>query len=279
MPSRRAIWTGGEGLVVKRLSLLEALADVPDPRDPRGLVHPLPAVLALTAVAVLAGLRGPAAIAQLGRDHGPALAHALGFRRGKTPAQSTLSALFRALDVAALEAALRRWLLARQDQAGWEAIALDGKTLRGSADGDAPAAHLLAAYAPAAAAVLAQLRVDAKTNEHKAALQLLGILPLRGKVVTGDAMFTHRDVAGVITAAGGDYVLAVKDNQPELKAQINAALDGDADFSPLPAAAEGGRRADRPDRGQGARAHRGAAADQHDGAERLPGLAGGRAGL
>jgi len=264
MPSRRAIWTGGEGLVVKRLSLLEALADVPDPRDPRGLVHPLPAVLALTAVAVLAGLRGPAAIAQLGRDHGPALAHAL---------------VFRALDVAALEAALRRWLLARQDQAGWEAIALDGKTLRGSADGDAPAAHLLAAYAPAAAAVLAQLRVDAKTNEHKAALQLLGILPLRGKVVTGDAMFTHRDVAGVITAAGGDYVLAVKDNQPELKAQINAALDGDADFSPLPAAAEGGRRADRPDRGQGARAHRGAAADQHDGAERLPGLAGGRAGL
>jgi len=209
---------------VKRLSLLEALADVPDPRDPRGLVHPLPAVLALTAVAVLAGLRGPAAIAQFGRDHGPALAHALGFRRGKTPAQSTLSALFRALDVAALEAALRRWLLARQDQAGWEAIALDGKTLRGSADGDAPAAHLLAAYAPAAAAVLAQLRVDAKTNEHKAALQLLGILPVAGRIVIGDAIFCQRDVCAEVIEQGGDYLFFVKDNQPGLQIDIKAGF-------------------------------------------------------
>jgi len=263
---------------MERLSLLEALASVPDPRDPRGLIHPLPAVLALTVVAVLAGLRGPAAIAQFGRDHGPALAHALGFRRGKTPAQSTLSAIFRALDAAALEAALSRWLLARR-AAGWEAIALDGKALRGSGDGEAPAVHLLAAYAPAAAAVLAQMRVDAKTNEHKAALQLLGVLPLRGRVVTGDAMFTHRDVAEAITRGGGDYLLTVKDNQPELKAQIAAALDDDAGFSPLPTAAEGGRRAGGPHRGQGAWAAGGAPADQHDRAERLPGLAGCGAGL
>lgn len=226
-----------------RLSLLEALASVPDPRDPRGLIHPLPAVLALTAVAALAGMRGPEAIAQFGRDHGPALAHALGFRRGKTPAKSTLSEIYRALDAEAVEAAVGRWLRGRAAAAGWEAVAIDGKSLRGSADGEAPAAHLLSAYAPAAAAVLAQLRVAATTNEHKAALRLLGVLPLAGKVVTADAMFAHRDFAQAVRDAGGDYVLTVKDNQAELKAQIAAALDGDADFSPLPAAAQGGRGA------------------------------------
>jgi hypothetical protein len=222
-----------------RLSLVEALSEVPDPRDPRGLVHPLPAVLCLTVVAILAGMRGPASIAQFGRDHGQTLAHALGFRRGKTPAASTLSEIYRALDVVALEAAVGRWLFDRQQEASWETIALDGKTLRGSGDGEAPAVHLLAAYAPAAAAVLGQLRVDAKTNEHKAALELLGVLPVGGKIVTGDAMFTHRDVAQKVLECGGDYLLTVKDNQPDLRAQIAAALDDDADFSPLPAEAKG----------------------------------------
>jgi hypothetical protein len=219
-------------------SLLEALAAVPDPRDPRGRRHPLTAILALTVVAVLAGMKSLTAIAQFGRDHGPALAHALGFTRGKTPAKSCLSELFRALDVTALEGALSRWLLARAGD-GWDALAIDGKTLRGSADGEVPGAHLLSAFVPSAGAVLGQLRVDAKTNEHKAALRLLGVLPLSGKVVTGDAMFTHRDVARKIRDGGGDYLLIVKDNQPELKAQIESALHGDADFSPLPAAAEG----------------------------------------
>jgi hypothetical protein len=216
------------------LSLMEALASVPDPRKRRGLRHPLTAILGLTAVAVLAGMKSLEAIAQFGRDRGPALAHALGFRRGKTPAKSTLSEIFRLLDVDAFEGALRRWLQARAEDAGDE-LAVDGKTLRGSADGEVPGVHLLAAYAPGADAVLAQLRVDAKTNEHKAALQLLGVLPLAGKVVTGDAMFTHRDVAQEVRQRDGDYILIVKDNQPELKAQIEAALHDDAAFSPLPA--------------------------------------------
>jgi hypothetical protein len=175
------------------------------------------------------------AIAQFGRDHGRPLAHALGFTRRKTPSKSCLSKRFRRLDVAALEEALGRWVQGRVRHYGWDAIALDGKTVRGSADGDVPGAPLLTAYVPAAAAVRKQLRVDARTNEHKAALKLLGVLPLRGKVVTGDARFTHRDGAAAIRRGGGDYRLIVKDNQPELKAQIQAALHDPADFSPLPA--------------------------------------------
>jgi DDE_Tnp_1-associated/Transposase DDE domain len=258
-------------------SLAELLATIPDPRKPRGRIHPLTAVLSLAAVAMLAGMKSLEAIAQFGRDHGPALAHALGFRRGKTPAKSTLSEIFRAIDPDAFEAALRAWIQGRP--AGGDAIALDGKTLKGSRDGELPGAHLLAAFAPGGAAVLGQLGVGAKTNEHKAALRLLGVLPLRGKVVTGDAMFCHRDFARAVRDGGGDYLLVVKDNQPELRAQIEAALHGDADFSPLPAAAEGGGRAGGAGGGQGARAAGVPAADQYDGAQRLPGLAGRRAGL
>lgn len=261
------------------LSLVEALASVPDPRDPRGTVHPLPAILSLTVVAILAGCKSLTAISQFGRDRGVALAHALGFRRGKTPAKSCLSDLFCVLDVQALEGALARWLQDRAASAGWQAVCLDGKTVKGSADGEAPGVHLLSAFVPAASAVIAQIRVDAKTNEHKAALRLLGVLPLAGKVVTGDAMFTHRDVAREVGKGGGDYLLFVKDNQPELLAQIQSALHGDGDFSPLPTEEEGGLRAAGQVGGQGARPDGTPAASEHDDAERLPGLAGRGAGV
>src|SRR5919108_6132435 len=86
------------------LALTEILADLPDPRSRHGRRHPLPAVLGLVTLALLLGRRSLEAIAQLGRDYGPPLAHALGFTRGKTPAKSTLSEILRALDPQALEA-------------------------------------------------------------------------------------------------------------------------------------------------------------------------------
>lgn len=223
---------------MERMSLVEALASVPDPRARRGVRHPLSAILSLAAVAILAGCKSLEAIAQFASDRGVAFTHALGFTREDSPTKSCLSKVFRRLDVAAFEAVLGRWAVSRLDD--WEAIAIDGKALRGSRDGDAPGVHLLSAYVGSCASVIAQMRVDCKTNEHKAALELLGVLPLEGKTVTGDAMFTHRDVAEKITGAKGDYILIVKDNQPELKAQIFSALHDDADFSPLPAQAEGG---------------------------------------
>jgi hypothetical protein len=256
--------------------LLDALAEVPDPRDRRGSVHPLPAVLGLTVVAVLAGMTSLEAIAQFGRDHGAALAFALGFRRAKTPAKSRLSTLLRRLDPAALDAALRAWLAGRH-AAGWAVVSIDGKSARGSGDGEVPCAHLLAAYAPQAAAVLGQLRVDGKTNEHKAALRRLGILPpLAGAVVTADAMFTHRDFCDAVRGRGGDYLLPVDDTQPTLKADIAAALADPGGVSPLPAAAGRVRAAGGAVGREGARAAGAADADEHDGPERLPGLAGGR---
>jgi DDE_Tnp_1-associated/Transposase DDE domain len=205
-------------------TLYEALAALPDPRSRHGRVHPLPAFMGLIALAVLVGRKSLAGIARFGRQHGTPLAHALGFRRGKTPTASTLSRTLRRFDIAQLEAAMSRWIEGRIDPDAFRHISIDGKTVRGSRSGDVPGQHLVAAYAPAVEAVLAQIRVDSKTNEHKAALELLGILPLRGKVVVGDAMFCQRDVAERVVDAGGDYLLVAKDNQPALEVDIRAGL-------------------------------------------------------
>jgi hypothetical protein len=244
------------------LSLLEELTQIPDPRSRRGTRHPLAAILGLTVLAMLSGCQSYTAIAQFGRDKGAPLAFVLGFRRGKTPTKSRLSTLFRRLDVTVFEAALSRWVASRLGRPdGWH-VGIDGKTVRGSKDGDVPGHHLVAAYAPAAQAVLAQLRVDAKTNEHKAALKLLGIVPVQGCIFTGDAAFCQRDFWEKVIDDGGDYVLVVKDNQPSLAVDIASGLAFEeekrrqaAAFPPLRgAAAAGGHVGGQ--RGQGARADR-----------------------
>jgi hypothetical protein len=222
-------------------SLIELLGELRDPRDPRGIRYPLVPVLALCLLAALAGHTTLAAISQFGRLRKHRLAHALGFNRGTIPAASTLSEVLRDLDADHLDRIIGRWLASRHAD-GWEVINLDGKTARGSRDGEAPGTHLLAAYAPQASAVIAQMQVEAKTNEHKAALRLLGVLPhLAGTVVTADAMFTHTDVCEKVLERGGEYILYAKKNQPQLREDLEAtfAAPGSGDFSPLPAEAVG----------------------------------------
>jgi hypothetical protein len=265
------------------LTLTEVLAGLPDPRSCHGRIHPLGAVLGLVVLGLLLGKKSLSAVARLGRNYGAPLAHALGFRRGKTPAKSTLSEILRAVDAAAVEAALARWVGSRLPADGVDQVSLDGKTLRGSRDGELPGQHLVAAYAPQVEAVLAQMRVDAKTNEHKAALQLLGLLPVVGKVVVGDALFCQRDLAERVVAGGGDYVFVAKDNQPGLATDVAAgfgfaaaARSLAAAFSPRGAAAAG---PGGDDRGQGARAAGEAdAADDHA-VDAAPEVAGAGAGV
>jgi hypothetical protein len=227
------------------LSLTEVLADIPDPRSGHGRIHPLPAVLSLVVLGLLLGRQSLAGIARLGRQYGAPLAHALGFRRGKTPTKALLSGLLRRLDAPAVEAALSRWVRSRLTTEPGQ-VSLDGKTLKGSRDGAVPGHHLVAAYAPQVSAVLAQLRVDAKTNEHKAALQLLGLLPLAGKVVVGDAMFCQRDVAEQVVAGGAHYVFIVKDNQPSLRLDIAAGFACEASVQATAAAFSPGGAAGAP---------------------------------
>jgi predicted transposase YbfD/YdcC len=133
-------------------------------------------------------------------------------------------------------------------------------------------------------AVLAQVHVDAKANEHKAALQLLGLLPLAGKVVVGDAIFCQRDLAQRVIDRGGDYVFVVKDNQPGLATDVAAGFGFEAAarsiaaaFSPgdaAPAAGAGGEHG-----GQGARPSGEAHAGDDEPADAAPEMAGAGAGV
>jgi hypothetical protein len=256
--------------------LLTFLAEVPDPRDRSGLRHPLVAILAHACCAVLCGCRGYAAIAQWGRDQPIELMHRLGYRR-RPPAYGTFQGLFARLDAPAFEAAVARWadrMLAagEGDAAGLRAVAIDGKSSRGSRTADAPAVHLLAALDQRTGCVLAQARVPAETNEHKAALALLRGMVLEGRVVTGDAAFCQRDLCRQVVGDGGHYLIKVDDNQPALKADIEAALSPPR--PPAPRRRAGGGD----DPGQARRAGRAAASGDDDDAQRLPRLAGGGAG-
>jgi hypothetical protein len=214
------------------MCLWQAFDHVPDPRDSSGKRYSLQMMLALCTVAMLSGARSLNAIAQFGRDHGEGFAMALGFEKGKTPCVATLHLLFKALDASKFEKVLGKWLGARRSAADWKAMAIDGKKLRGTQGYEVPGVHLLSAYAHEAAAVLNQARVKGTTNEHKTALKLLDILPLEGKVVTGDAAFCQRDLSKKVLQKGGDYLWAVKANQEELMTDIAAALE-DGAFSPL----------------------------------------------
>lgn len=184
------------------ISLWEALGEVPDPRSRRGRRHPLQAVLTLSSIAILSGARSLYAIAQFGRDRGAAFAEELGFTRETTPCCATLHYLFRRLDTRAFDRAISKWLAGRIKR-GWRAVSVDGKTLRGSQGHEIAGVHVLAAYSSEAGAVLAQIRVKGSTNEHKTALRILDLIPVEGKVVTGDAAFCQRDLSRKVLEKGG----------------------------------------------------------------------------
>ena len=236
------------------VTLMELLEGLEDPRRPQGKRHPLPALLGLAVVAMLAGMTSYEAIVQYGKERGWEFLKLLGFTSRRGLCKATYSRVFRRIDVTDFEARVGQWIQGRLGPSDAPHIAIDGKTARGSRDGDTPGVHLVSAYAPEVKAVLAQLRVDAKTNEHKAALELLGVLPLKGKVISGDAMFTHRDVCATVIEEGGDYVLPVKENQPTLAKDIAAAFaEPEAGLSPLQAARRQAEieRASEVDKGHG----------------------------
>jgi DDE_Tnp_1-associated len=136
-------------------SLLRALAELPDPRSRHGRRHPLPAILTLSTAAMLCGARSLYAIAQWGREQPETVVRALGFTRGRTPGVATLHRVFKTLDVDAFETAVARWARAALGSRG-EAIAIDGKALRGIHGEELPGVRLVAAYDVQTGLVLAQ---------------------------------------------------------------------------------------------------------------------------
>lgn len=205
-------------------SLLALLADIPDPRGRQGRRHPLAAMLAAIVCSVLTGARGYRAIAQWLRDQESNVWKWLGFHR-KPPCANSFRNLLLALSPDVLEGVLRVWMqsvLGEPAPGELRATAMDGKTLCNTSSAHERNVQLLAFFDQQMGGVLSQQAVDPTTNEPKAALKLLKTILLKGRLITGDAIFCQRELCQEIVDSGGDYLLVVKDNQPDLKEAIAA---------------------------------------------------------
>jgi hypothetical protein len=210
------------------------LASVPDHRRPAGKRYPLASLLLIAVAAFLSGRRDQLGIVRWGKRLSRETLASIGISRGRIPAPSVWCELFQDLDVTSLERILGGWVQGGQS-AGH--VAIDGKRLRGSATALSSGAHLVAAFSASLEGVIGQLRMEPETNEITAALQLLKTLPLKDVIVTGDAMFTQREICRVIKDGGGDYFFTVKDNQSALKADIALAFGLTSPLGDMDAAA------------------------------------------
>ena len=203
--------------------LLGVLAGVADPRHRRGVRHRLAAILGLAVCAVLAGARSFTAIAEWAADADPETLRVLG-AGGVVPSESTFRRTLQRLDADGFDELAGSWAAQRTapGPGGRRVIAVDGKTLRGSASGGEPGDHLLAALDHGHGAVLGQVEVGAKTNEIPMFPVLCDRMEIGGAVITADAMHAQRGHATYLAGRGAHYLFTVKRNQPGLFAQLAA---------------------------------------------------------
>ncbi|MFI5846144.1 ISAs1 family transposase, partial [Catenuloplanes sp. NPDC051500] len=212
--------------------MLTALAEVPDPRDPRGIRYPLTAVLAVAVCAVMAGASSFAAISDWLHDLDEHSRSRLGFT-DVVPVGTTVWRLLVRLDASLLSGVLAGWLHTRTSPPDpvtvtrryRQVIAVDGKTLRGARQGDGRQIHLLSALDTGTGIVLAQVAIDAKSNEIPAFAPLLDRVEqvlgsLAGVLFVADALHTQTGHADEIDRRGAYLLVQVKANQPTLFKQL-----------------------------------------------------------
>lgn len=186
------------------------LRKVPEFREKSGRRHDLDAILGLSCAAMLCGARSYTAMSEWGPNYGSALVQELGFTSGRTPCAATFFNVFKGLDCAALESALGEWseevlasLPRGSNKAKLQGLAMDGKTVRGSARQGAVGTHLLSVVSHELGLTVAQHAVDDKSNEIPAATEVIRNLLLEGRVITVDALLTQRALARQIVEKKG----------------------------------------------------------------------------
>jgi predicted transposase YbfD/YdcC len=203
--------------------LLAVLARVADPRHRRGVRHRLAVILGLALCAVVAGARSFTAIAEWAADADEQTLRMLG-AAGRVPSESTFRRTLQRLDADGFDDLAGVWAqrATRPGPKQLRVIAVDGKTLRGSAHSGEDGRHLLAALDHAHGAVLGQVEVGAKTNEIPMFPALLDRIEVSSAVITADAMHAQRSHAIYLAGRGAHYLFTVKRNQPGLHAQFAA---------------------------------------------------------
>src|SRR5947199_6413472 len=197
-------------------------ANLTDPRVARTRRHILQDMIVLALCGMIANADTWVDIERYGKTKLNFLRRFLELPNG-IPSHDTFGRVFAKLDPAALLVCLQNWLNDLRQKWGGKQVAIDGKTLRGSHDGEVRpnALHLVSAWATEARLFLGQLAVDQKSNEITAIPQLLELLDIEGDTVTIDAMGCQKEIAKAIVAKKANYVLQVKDNQPTLHEAIN----------------------------------------------------------
>lgn len=212
---------------------MDAFADLPDPRS-RRCRYALPEILLVALCAVLCGVEDWETMTLWGNSQLVWLRTILPFAHG-IPAPDTFRRVFAVLSPTAFERCFTSWIGALCPSLAGQHVAIDGKTVRGSRSGEWAPLHLVSAWCSANGLTLGQVATADKSNEITAIPVLLQALQLQGATVTIDAMGAQHAIARQIVDGGGDYVLAVKDNQPTLAAAIRdwfaAARSGELEHS------------------------------------------------
>jgi predicted transposase YbfD/YdcC len=215
------------------LPLTAVFADLPDPRrETSNKLHRLSDILVLATCAVIGGAESWDGIAVFGRAKEAFFRRFLTLDNG-VPSPDTFERVFAKLDPTAFAAAFGKWLAAAVGTAGLVPIAIDGKSVRGSKKATSTGClHLVSAWATEARLTLGQVSVPDGSNEIAVVPELLAMLELKGAVVTLDAAGCQKAIARQIRDQQGDYLLAVKGNQPALRAAVEGAFIAacEADF-------------------------------------------------
>lgn len=211
-----------EGRLLNIGALYEALASVNDKREEKGKRYTIELLLMVVILAKLCGENTPYGMAEWARMRAAELQSLFGYHRRVSPSNKTLQRLAdTSVEDENVQFVTRRYL--HQTYGGQQSIlvSIDGKTVKGTIPkGKTRGVHLLAAYLPEEGVVLLQIEVGVKENEIVAAPKLLNQLDLKGRVVSGDAMFTQRTISVEVLADGGDYLWFVKDNQATLHEDV-----------------------------------------------------------
>lgn len=207
-------------------SIARYFANLPDPREDRGKRHSLSSMIVIAVCAVICAADSWADVADFGHAKRKWFETFLDLPHG-IPSPDTFERVFARLNPNAFEACFQEWTRALAGSSAGQLVAIDGKKIRRSfthAWSSNTATHLVSAFVDANATVLGQLAVDAKENEIVAIPKLLQLLDLHQAIVTIDAIGCQTTIARRIVEGGGDYVLAVKDNQPTLHRKIQVEL-------------------------------------------------------
>jgi len=201
-------------------NLLSLLREIPDPRIERCKKHPLESIILLSVISVLCGVEGWEHIELFGTSKEPFLSTLIPLPNG-IPSHDTIERVFKRLEPGCFESVFRRWATGLMDKTAAEQIAIDGKTVRGSKDSyrQKYALHLVSAWACENELVLGQLKTQGKIDEMDSIRELLTMLDLTGSLVSIDAIACQKDIAQKIVEQEANYVLALKENQPELHEQ------------------------------------------------------------